>query len=293
MIMISTAACSNLQSNKGQLVFESKRDGNSEIYVIDLDGENLQNLTNNEAYDGTPIFSPDGAYIAFTSDRTSNAEVYVMNSNGSDPRVITSGQGYSVVPVFSPDGSKILFSSNRSYRIPVEGGQVDIPDTTKLWTIDLQTRQLERLTADIGLDMYGSYSPDGEEVVFMSVRDGNPEIYHLTVDGRELNLTNNPALDMVPDWSPDGKKIVFMTDRDEGNKEIYTLDLETKELVNLTNHPANDSDPAWSADGSMIAFTSDRDGNVEIYVMRSDGSGVSRVTDNPADDTHPTWNPAK
>jgi TolB protein len=157
--MILLQACSSLVGYKGQLVFESNRDGNSDIYLIDADGQNLLKLTDDEAYDGTPSFSPDGAFIAFTSDRTNNAEVYVMGSDGLDPEIITSGQGYSVVPAFSPDSSKLLFSSNRSYRIPVEGGEIDVPDTTKLWTIDFETRQLERLTSNIGLDMYGSYSP--------------------------------------------------------------------------------------------------------------------------------------
>jgi Tol biopolymer transport system component len=287
-------ACGKLVKPHGQLAFESERDGNSEIYLIDVDGENLQNLTNNEAYDGTPAFSPDGKQIAFTSDRGLQPEVYLMDVNGSNPTQITSAQGYSVVPAFSPDGQFILFSSNRSYRLAVDDGEIEIPDQTKLWSINLESGELARHTTSIGLDMYGSFSPDGEEAVFMSVRDGNPEIYHLTADGKEINLTNNPALDMVPDWSPDDTKVVFMSDREGGNKEIYILDLERGgEPVNLTNHPANDSDPKWSPDGAFIAFTSDRDGNAEIYIMRADGSDVRRVTDHPANDTHPVWNPSK
>jgi Tol biopolymer transport system component len=288
----SLSACGSLTGYRGQLAFETERDGNSEVYLIDVNGQNPINLTNNEAYDGTPAFSPDGRMIAFTSDRTGNPEIFLMKPNGSDPLGITEGDGYNVMPAFSPDGQFIIFSSNRSYRLPVDDGEIEIPDQTKLWSINLESGELARHTTSIGLDMYGSFSPDGEEAVFMSVRDGNPEIYHLTADGKEINLTNNPALDMVPDWSPDGTKILFMSDREDGNKEIYMYDLEGEgEPINLTNHPANDSDPAWSPDGSMIAFVSDRDGNVEIYVMRADGTGVRRVTDNPADDIHPVWNP--
>ena len=293
-MMVSVQACGSIGGPRGQLAFESDRDGNAEVYLIDVDGRNLKNITNNEAYDGTPAFAPDGAFIAFTSDRLANPEVYIMRVDGSVPIKITSGDGYSVVPAFSPDGKFILFSSNRTFRVSVEDGEVEVPDQTKLWSIDLESSVLARHTTDLGLDMYASFSPDGEEAVFMSVRDGNPEIYHLAADGREINLTNNPTLDMVPDWSPDGSKIVFMSDREDGNKEIYILDLEGDgEPINLTNHPANDSDPNWSPDGSWIAFTSDRDGNVEIYIMRSDGSDVRRVTDNPANDTHPDWNPAR
>jgi Tol biopolymer transport system component len=284
-------ACGTIGGYRGQLAFESERDGNSEVYLVDANGRNLINLTNNESYDGTPAFSPDGGAIAFTSDRTGNPEIFIMKPDGSDPSAITEGKGFNVVPTFSPDGKDIVFSSNRTYRIPAEEGEIEIPDTTKLWTIILEDGSVRRLTSDLGLDMYASYSPDGKEIAFMTVREGNPEIYVLTVDGREVNLTNNPTLDMVPDWSPDGTKILFMSDREEGNKEIYVYDLEGDSVENLTKHPANDSDPAWSPDGSMIAFVSDRDGNVEIYVMRADGTGVRRVTDNPADDIHPVWNP--
>jgi TolB protein len=286
-------ACGSIGGYRGQLAFESERDGNSEVYLIDASGRNPKNLTNNEAYDGTPAFSPDGGMIAFTSDRTGNPEVFLMEPDGSDPLAITEDRGFNVVPTFSPDGKDIVFSSNRTYRIPSEEGEIEVPDTTKLWTVFLEDGSINRLTSDFGLDMYASYSPDGKEISFMTVRDGNPEIYVLTADGREVNLTNNPTLDMVPDWSPDGTKILFMSDREEGNKEIYIYDIEGGgELINLTNHPANDTDPAWSPDGSMVAFVSDRDGNVEIYVMRADGTGVHRVTNNPADDIHPVWNPA-
>ncbi len=284
--------CGVIQGYPGKIVFESERDGNSEVYLVSANGRNLENLTQDPAYDGTPAFSPDGSTIAFTSDRTGNPEIYVMGSDGSEPEAITSGGGYNVVPSFSPDGSNILFSSNRTYRLSAEGGAIEVPDMTKLWEVHLESGETRRLTTAIGLDMYGSYSPDGKQVAFMTVRDGNPEIYILTADAREVNISNNPTLDMVPDWSPDGTKILFMSDREDGNKEIYMLDLSGDgEFVNLTDHPANDSDPAWSPDGSMIAFTSDRDGNVEIYVMRADGTGVKRVTEHPADDIHPEWRP--
>lgn len=294
LLVVLLGGCGVIQGYPGQIAFESERDGNSEVYLVDASGRNLKNLTGDPAYDGTPAFSPDGSSIAFTSDRSGNPEVYVMGVDGSDPAAVTSGGGYNVVPSFSPDGLNILFSSNRTYRIEVEDGAVEVPDTTKLWEVHLESGATRRLTSSLGLDMYGSYSPDGKQVAFMTVRDGNPEIYILTADARELNVTNNPTLDMVPDWSPDGKKILFMSDREGGNKEIYVFDLGGDgSVINLTNHPANDTDPAWSPDGSMIAFVSDRDGNVDVYVMHADGTGVRRVTENPADDIHPVWNPAQ
>ena len=290
-LMLFLSGCNSDGTPAGKIVFESVRDGNSEVYVMESDGSNLVNLTNNAAYDGTPTWSPDGQRIAFTSERFGNPDIYLMNADGSDPTQLTDGGGFNVVPDWSPDGSKILFVSNRTYKLQLERGQLEIPGNSKLWTIDIEGGEPARLTSSLGLDIYGSWSPDGESVVFMSVRDENPEIYMLRPDKFEENLTNSPALDLNPDWSSDGTKIVFMSDRD-GNMEIYIMDLEAEgTITNISNHPANDGDPAWSPDGTRIVFTSDRDGNIEIYIMDADGSNPQRLTDNLADDIHPQWQP--
>ena len=68
---------------KGRIAFQSNRDGNNEIYVMNGDSSGLTNLTNNPADDIGPVWSPDGKKIVFTSDRDGNAEIYIMNADGS------------------------------------------------------------------------------------------------------------------------------------------------------------------------------------------------------------------
>lgn len=290
--LMTAMGCRSQLDSPGKIAFESYRDGNAEVYLMDADGSNLVNLTNNPAYDGTPSWAPDGQRIAFTSERNDNPDIYVMGADGTNPTQLTDGGGFNVVPAWSPDGSQILFVSNRTYYLQMEGGELELPGNAKLWVIGAEGGRPSRLTSRIGLDMYGSWSPDGQSIVFMSVRDDNSEIYMLQPDKVEVNLTNNPARDLNPAWSPDGSKIAFMSDR-EGNMEIYLLDLEKDTLTNLTQNPANEGDPAWSPDGSKIAFTSDRDGNIEIYVMDADGSNPRRLTNNPGDDFHPQWQPSE
>lgn len=288
------AACSPgaaLAPGKGVIAFESYRDGNAEVYLIDEDGSNLVNLSNNAGYDGTPSWSPDGRRIAFTSQRDGNPDVFIMGADGADPQRLTDSGGFNTVPAWSPDGNRILFVSNRTYNIPVEGGRIEVPGNAKLWVMDADGGGAERLTSALGLDQFGSWSPDSQSVVFMSVRRGDPEIFMLDAKGVETNLTNHPAKDLNPAWSPDGTKIAFMSDR-ESNLEIFILDLESGQLTNLTNTPdSHEGDPAWSPDGAKLAFISDRDGNSEIYVMNADGSGQQRVTENPAKDILPQWKP--
>lgn len=292
VILIQVAlGCSALTAQESKIVFESYRDDNAEVYIMDVDGSNLVNLSSNPAYDGVPSWSPDGQQIAFTSERDNNPDIYLMRPDGSEPTQLTDGGGYNVIPAWSPDGSQILFASNRTYQEPREGGYLEVPGNTKLWVIDADgSSKPVKLTSRLGLDLYGSWSPDGQSIVFMSMRDSNPEIYMLQPNKFQKNLTNNPASDLNPEWSPDGRKIAFMSDRD-GNVEIFVLDLEENTLTNLTQNPASEGDPSWSPDGSKIAFTSDRDGNIEIYVMNADGTNPRRLTNHPANDIHPHWQP--
>ena len=92
-------------------------------------------------------------------------------------------------------------------------------------------------------------------------------------------------------WSPDGSRFAFRSDRDDGNFEIYVMDVDGSNQQNLTNNHAYDWGPSWSPDGSRIVFHSYRDGNWEIYVMDADGSNQQRLTDNPAADSLPCWSP--
>ena len=136
------------------------------------------------------------------------------------------------------------------------------------------------------------------QIVFMSRRDGKPEIYVMDADGGNLRrLTNNRHNDWWPSWSPDGKRIVFASERD-GNREIYVMDADGDNPRRLTNNPNEDTYPSWSPDGKRIAFMSLRDGHVidgkptfEIYVMDADGDNPQNLMNNPNDDRYPSWSP--
>ena len=70
-------------SNTGRIAFTSLRDGNAEICIMDADGRNQENLTNNPAYDGHPDWSPDGTKIAFASNRDGGPfQIHVMDADG-------------------------------------------------------------------------------------------------------------------------------------------------------------------------------------------------------------------
>ena len=123
-------------TTKGKIAFDSSRDGDGEIYIMNIDGSEQIRLTNNTANDWDPCFSPDGSKIAFESDRDGNFEIYIMNIDGSGQLNLTNNLADDGEPSFSPDGSKIAFTSYRDgndeiYIMNVDGsGQVNLTNNT-------------------------------------------------------------------------------------------------------------------------------------------------------------------
>jgi TolB protein len=120
-----------------------------------------------------------------------------------------------------------------------------------------------------------------EEIMFVSNRDGNNEIYLMSADGsNQRNLTNNAADDHLPVWSPDGSEIAFTSDRN-GNNEIWIMDTSGLNPRNLTNDSSQDWLPTWSPDGKLIAFMSSRDESKYqspgMYLMNTDTAEIERV----------------
>jgi len=260
------------------IVFDSYRDGNWEVYMIDENGLGLVNLTNNPADDGDPAWSFDGKRIAFDSDRDDNWDIYVMNADGSGVARLTDHPAEDDSPAWSPDGAKIAFKSNRD-------------GNWEIYVINLADLSGINLTDHSADDRVPAWSPDGQRIAFVSERTGDWDIWVMNVDGSNLvNLTQHPAKDSFPAWSPDGQRIAFHSYRDD-NAEIYVMNADGSYVERLTYHPADDWGTSWSHDGSRLAFISDRDGDNEIYVMDIDGSNVVRVTYNEASDTWPVWAP--
>ena len=176
-----------------QIAFTSRRDGNNEIYLLQIDGSLLIRLTNYSGDDFAPAWSPDGTQIAFVSDRDNAAGIYnlyIMDADGSNIRRLTNGSEIDYSPAWSPDGNWIAFRTHHDgpgeiYRIR--------PDGT----------DLVNLTNNAADDWAPAWSPDGTLLAFQTNRDGNWEIYVMDPDGSNpRNLTQNPADDQMPFWKP-------------------------------------------------------------------------------------------
>ena len=260
----------------GRIAFESTRNGNSDIYVINADGSDLRQLTSHPEWDHAPAWSPDGQRIAFHSLRDGNWEIYVMNTDGSGVARLTNQPERDWLPSWSPDGKQIAFESHRD-------------GNGNVYVMNADGTNVRRLTDHSDWDGWPTWSQHGWQIAFFSDRGANGDIYVMASDGTNVTrLTDSPEWDEEPAWMPNGPRIAFSSARD-GNREIYLMTADGEGLTRITDHPASDSKPAWSPDGQGIAFESDRDGNWEIYVMGRDGRSPMRLTNSDSYDGWPSW----
>ncbi len=225
-----------------RIAFQSNRDGNDEVYVINADGSGLVRLTNNAAWDGGPAWSPDRTKLAFASSRDGGTEIYVMNPDGSGITRVSSEQADERSPAWSPDGTRIAIISARDGH-------------DQVYVMNADGSGITRLTDDPAGNVEPSWSPDGTRIVFRSNRDGNSQIYLMNADGSALTrLTNNVDNDVQPAWSPDGSRIAFtkvvqLCDDVDGcwnTTSIYVINADGSGLTQLNGtNTGLDSDPAW------------------------------------------------
>jgi hypothetical protein len=270
-------------SLQGLMLFSSNRDGNSEIYALNLANQSLNRLTTNTAQDIQPALAPDGIRVAYVSNQDGNNEIYLGGTDRRTPLNLTGNAADDQQPAWSPDGNWIAFTSTR------DGNQ-------EIYVMRSDGSQLRNLTNQAANDsaptwysvggLFGFGSEDW--IAFASNRDGNQEIYRVRPDGSGLtNLTSNPAQDYAPSGFPGGQTLAFVSERD-GNPEIYTMNQNGGSVTRLTNNPAQDLEPAISSNG-WVLFSTDREGNLEVYVIGTQGGTAYNITRSPGQDRDPDW----
>ncbi|BCH30242.1 protein TolB [Mesorhizobium sp. L-8-10] len=136
------------------------------------------------------------------------------------------------------------------------------------------------------------FSPSRQEITYMSYESGQPQVYLLQIETGQRELVGNfPGMTFAPRFSPDGQKVIMSLLRDDGNSNIFAMDLRSRTTTRLTNSNSIDTSPSYSPDGSQIVFTSDRGGRAQIYVMGADGSGQKRISYGDGTYSTPVWSP--
>ncbi len=203
-----------------KIVFLSKRDGGSNIYVMDDDGSNVQRLTFTQfpQVDGGPVWSPDGTRIAFERDTDTGKpktnqkyDIFLMDVDGSNVQQLTDDRALDGGCTWSPDGGRIAFTSTRNKGFDI-------------YVMDILTREVEQLTHNPGNRDWAkkpSWSPNGkhiayEQALFGGFLNAGTTIYVMNADGngaKELVRSDNDWARASPRWSPDSKSILYSESR--------------------------------------------------------------------------------
>ncbi len=255
-------------------------DGYSQVYAMDITGENIRRLTNGPGFRSTPKWSPDGKHIAFAmyvpgKDIGGFHDIYVINADGGDLLRLTNEVAVVRWPTWSPNSREVAFF---------------VWDGTGITIADIRGQNRRQVTKTDAVYAFLAWSPDGRKIAFSSghVFDkgvhGRNNIYTLDMDtGKVRRLTEHPEDDLYSTWSPDSKKIAFSRgDMEDREGDLYIMDADGKNERLLTGHPADDVYPAWSPDGSQIAFTRRAGGRAQIYLISVDGSDLRRISDGSA-----------
>ncbi len=265
-------------------------------------------LTFDGARAGEGYFSPDRTRMVFQSEREPGNpfyQIYDLDLTTGDIRRISAGHGKTTCAFYQHDTLNIMFASThhdpRSKELQQEELDVrasgrerryswDYDTEMEIYVYQQTTGELERLTHALGYDAEGSYSPDGEWIVFTSMRDAynrelssektkqlevDPsyfaEIYIMKADGSmQTRLTNVPGYDGGPFFTPDGERIVWRRFTEDGLiADVWTMDPDGGNAMQVTDFGAMRWAPYAHPSGEYIFFASNKLGftNFEVYMV--------------------------
>ena len=322
LIVAAVFACATQSADKTKTADTSKAAANAvrpesgekhfgEIRQLTFGGENA------EAY-----FSRDGKRLIFQSTRDGRTcdQEFVMNVDGSNVHRVSTGFGKTTCGYFYDGDAKIFFGSTHA----ADTACPPKPDPSKgyVWGLDPYDiyvanpdgTGLKRLTNYGVYTAEGTLSPDGQTIVFTSLKDGDLDIYTMKVDGTGIKkLTTQPGYDGGPFFSPDGTKIVYRawhpTDTALTNyqsllkqrlvrpnrMEIWVMNADGTNQHQITNLGGANFAPFFTPDSKKIIFSSNyknpHSRNFELYLMNEDGSGLEEVTSHPEFDGFPMFSP--
>ena len=282
---------------------------------------------------GEGYFSQDMSRICYQGIPTDKQfyQIFIQPFASSNPRIlepvrVSTGKGRTTCAWFSPNGKQLLFASSHldpnvdqteeNARAQAKADalagrrrryQWDFDPHMDLFVADLTTPSpLKQLTDTPGYDAECSFSPDGTQLLFVSDRDGDPDIYVADADGSHVKqLTNHPGYDGGPFFSPDGKWIAYRTDRQEKDLlQIHVMRADGTNDVAITEGRSVHWAPYWHPTKPWLIWTgADHSDptvrpNYDLWLVQYETDQLSiecgsplRITDHPGADVLPVFSP--
>lgn len=273
-----------------QIAFASNRSGAVEVWLMNLDGSDLQQVTDIAEGACQPKWSPDGMRIVFISPCTRHmasypgASIFIINADGSGLVPLPNAPGGDYDPGWSPDGKQIVFTSLRNGGIP------------GIYILNLDDYSVKSLVENESRAIaHPAWSPDGKLIAYVN---SDNRLWVMDVNGenrRNLTIGGGDYLINGPAWSPDGTVVIYtainFSDNTGATRLMAVPFTETGAMPVEVPNSQLVADVSYSFDGFWLLFTGWYTGNHEISVMRPNGVDRQLIWADLAYDFDPAWRP--
>ncbi len=262
-----------------KIAFVSNKTGNKEIYLADVLGETMRQVTRHKGLTISPRFSPDGGRLAYTSYHRGNPNLYITDlSQDKTTKAISWQKGLNMSPAWAPGGQTLITTLSKD-------GNAD------LYLMSITGRVIDRLTKNQGISCSAAWAPDGKRFAFVSDRTGKPQIYIMEVASRQAKrLTFCGSENTTPSWSPKGDLIAFTGLTDNGY-QLFVISPDGGEATQLTQYWGNFESPSWSPDGRQIVLSKGRGEEKQVCRIFLKGQGLIPLFPMKGSQTYPQWSP--
>ena len=206
-----------------------------DIFMADMSGKIVKQMTSAKGYDAEATLSPDGKKMIYCSDKSGDLELYVMDVQSGKEIRVTNELGYDGGAWFSPDGTKIVWRASRpktpeaikEYKELLAEGMV-APTNMEVFVANADGSNAKQITALGQANWAPNFTPDGKHIIFCSNHEykrGFPfNMYLIDLEGKGLEkISRDKGFDAFPMFSPDGKKIIFASNRNNGGTRDTNL----------------------------------------------------------------------
>jgi TolB protein len=249
-----------------------------QLVVADADGENQRLILESRFPLMSPAWSPDGQWLAYVSFETKRAAVYVQLVRSGERRQVSARAGINGAPAWSPDGRKLALTL---------GGTSGNPD---IYTLDLGSQALTRLTDDPAIDTEPAWASDGKSLFFTSDRAGSPQIYRVGLQPGEhpKRITFTGNYNARPRVSPDGTLLAMVTL--DGGYRIAVQELSSGN-VRLLSHGKLDESPSFAPNGATLIYSEREGARGSLSTVSVDGLTGLRLKAEQGEVREPVWGP--
>jgi TolB protein len=251
------------------------------LIVADADGENANVIAKSSQPLMSPAWSPDGRRIAYVSFEGNQSAIWVQTLRTGNRERVSARAGVNGAPSFSPDGRMLALTLSGTE------GNLDI------YTLDLATQVLRRLTEVPAIDTEPSWAPDGKSIYFTSDRSGGAQVYRVAAEpgrGQPQRVTFEGTYNTRPRAAPDGKSIAVVHRDQQQNDRIALVDAQSG-LTQVLSDGRLDEAPDFAPNGKMLIYATRDAGKGVLEWVSSDGRIQQEIASGAGDVREPVWSP--